>query len=95
MTQPTFQFQSKVEVSPAKGGWHYAHIPGAIMELLKPYKKSSFLKGTASVGKSSWQATIMAMGEGRYMLPLKSEIRSKESLKLDDKITIKFTLEIV
>ena len=58
-----------------KTGWSYVAIPQEISEKLKPgYKKSFRVKGKLDTHPIS-QLALIPMGQGEYILPLKSGLR--------------------
>lgn len=45
---------------------------------------------TATIGKTSWETSLLPMGNGTYFIALKKQIRKKEDVQLQDTISISF-----
>lgn len=93
-----FNARGKIWLYPGMGGWHFVTLPKNTREEIDFYF-SEFKRGWGSlpvlvkVGKTNWKTSIFPdKKEGSYILPLKKEVRVKESLKEGD--SINFTLEI-
>lgn len=65
----------KFEEKGEKTGWTYIEIPTDITEALLPGNKKSFrVKGT--LDKYSFkQVALLPMGDGKFIMPLKSDVR--------------------
>ncbi len=72
-TASILQFSDKGE----KTGWSYIDIPADIATQLKPGTKTSFLvKGTLDSVEING-ISLLPMGNGHFILPLKKELRTK------------------
>jgi len=47
---------------------------------------------TAVLGKTSWKTSVFPTKEGRYLLPVKAEVRKKEDVGQGDDVRIRITL---
>lgn len=83
-------FKAKIEKIESKGGWHYVLIPDEVrVELQKQAGKRGSIPVLVTVGKSSWPSTTMSMGNQRWFIAVKSEIRKTEKLKAGDGVEVK------
>jgi hypothetical protein len=93
-----FKMQAKVWLYPGMVGWHFLTLPKKQSQTIK--KAFSALKRgwgslpvTVTIGQTSWNTSIFPDTKtGRYLLPLKAEVRKKEKIGLGDRIT--FLIEI-
>ncbi|TAK65258.1 MAG: DUF1905 domain-containing protein [Bacteroidetes bacterium] len=93
-----YTLKSKVWLYPGVAGWHFITLPKKqSTEIRANFGKLK--KGWGSIpvqvtlGKTSWRTSIFPEKKsGAYLLPLKSEIRSKENISEGDTIT--YSIEI-
>lgn len=93
-----FQIDTHVWQYPGMSGWHFLTIPKkTALEIDKEF--SNLKRGWGSlpvnvkIGKTNWKTSIFPDKEsGGYMLPLKSEVRKKESLKEGTKVCLFFEI---
>lgn len=80
--------------------WHFVHIPKKDSEKIKKEfgqnaKGWGSLPVLITLGKTSWKTSIFPdKKSGTYLLPLKAEIRKKEGIFAEDKITFSLTIKI-
>lgn len=93
-----FKFSGKVQIYPVPAGWHFVALPRETSKDIN-FFFSHVKRGWGSLpvlvtlGKTSWKTSIFADTKmGTFLLPLKAEIRKKESIKEGDKI--KLSLDI-
>jgi hypothetical protein len=81
-----YQFSAVIWQYGAAGSWHFVSLP---MELAKEIRENlrwqeegwGRLKAVAKIGNSEWETAIwFDTKTGTYLLPLKAEIRRKETL---------------
>jgi hypothetical protein len=85
-----FSFTAKLEHIDKPGGWWLVKLPNETHEAIKPLMSHGSLKTEATIGKATWSTTIMPMGGGVWMLPIKADVRTAENLQLGDTINISF-----
>ena len=93
-----YKIKAKVWLYPGMAGWQFVTLPKKHSnEIAKVYK--SLKKGWGSlpvcvtVGGTKWNTSIFPDKKmGVYLLPLKAEVRQKESIKVGD--TLQLVLEI-
>jgi hypothetical protein len=81
-------FSGTIEHSDAPGGWWYVKLPPEVKRELQPLFTGGSAKVKATVGKTTWPVTIMPMGGGVWMMPLKAEVRVAESLQTGQEILV-------
>lgn len=92
-----YRVTSKVVQYPGMGGWYFVGVDKKTSEKIKASQKGKprvgwgSIRVTATIGKTSWKSSIFPDAKsGTYLLPLKAEIRKKESIGVSD--TVRFTL---
>jgi hypothetical protein len=71
---------------PAKGAWHFLTITGEAAEAIRTAAGGrsggwGSIRVTATVGTTSWQTSLFPNKQaGGYMLPLKADVRKRESV---------------
>lgn len=94
-----YYLTSKVVLYPGMAGWHFISVEKKTATLIKEKygkKRRGFgsIKVIVTIGNTTWNTSIFPdKSSGRYLLPLKAEVRKKESILNDD--TVKFSIQIV
>lgn len=72
--------------------WHYVGLPKEIQEKITANKKGTYgmIPIIATIGKTSWETSLLPMGNSTYFIALKKQIRKKEDVQFQDSITISF-----
>ncbi len=76
----------------AQGGWYFVTLPKEYSEEIRAnlqWQEEGWgrMKATAQIGEQKWQTTIWYDTKHQsYILPIKSEIRKKEKLELNQRI---------
>lgn len=89
-----FNFSSKLWQHQHKGGWYFISLPAEISsEIRNTFKHHEEgwgrLKVTAQINTLKWQTSIWFDTKHKvYLLPIKSEIRKKLNLKIDELISL-------
>ena len=78
------KFTSKLEKSPNKGGWTYAIWPDAGEAL----GTRGAVKVRGTIDGHEFAATVMPMGRGVQMLPVKASLRAAISKQAGDTVEI-------
>jgi hypothetical protein len=100
MRKSKYTFKSEVWVYPGMAAWRFVSLPKKESEKIKTdYAKSArgwgSLPVTATIGKTSWKTSIFPdKKSGTYLLPLKSEVRKKEGIYDQDKVTVHIKIRL-
>ena len=62
------------------------------MRISRPSSHGS-LRVQAQIGDTTWKTSVFPNGDGRYSLPLKREVRTREGLEAGD--TVSVTIELI
>ena len=87
-----YKTEGKVEIFPQKGGWVYIRIPLAITKRLLFRAERGLIPIKATVGQSSWNTSLLPMGDGTHFFALKAKIREKQGIKVGDYLSISFKI---
>lgn len=84
--------KGEVELFPQQGGWHYVRVPKSITEDLKDLADRGLIAITARVGKTSWQTSLLPMGDGTHFIALSAKVRKAQNISLGDSVEVAFRL---
>ena len=93
-----YKFKAKLWLYEAKAAWHFITVPSNIsleIKYLNEGRKSAWgsIRVLATIGKTQWKTSLFPDSRlGLYLLPVKSDVRKKEKVTLENKVTV--TLEI-
>ena len=91
MAKP-YTFTAEVCLFPQAGGWHYVAAPQEFTDVLKPLAVRCLVAVEATVGGSSWQTSLLPMGDGSQFLALPAKVRQKEQITIGDVIEVSFVV---
>ena len=83
MARP-YVFTAEVRLFPQAGGWYYVAAPQEFTDELKPLAERGLVAVEATVGGSSWQSSLLPMGDGSQFLALPAKVRQKEHIAIGD-----------
>lgn len=94
-TRMIYTFDSEVVPYPGMGGWHFVYLPKEIGQRIKKDRDGKprigwgSVPATATIRKTTWKSSIFPdKKSASYVLPLKAEIRKKESIKAHDTVHV-------
>ena len=91
MAKP-YTLTAEVCLFPQAGGWHYVVAPQEYTDELKPLAVRGLVAVEATVGSSSWQTSLLPMGDGSPFLALPAKVRQKEHIAIGDMIEVSFVV---
>lgn len=91
MAKP-YVFTAEVRLFPQAGGWYYVAVPQEYTDELKPLAERGLVAVKATVGSSSWQTSLLPMGDGSQFLALPAKVRQKEQIAIGDVIEVSFVV---
>ena len=89
-----YDFKSKPWQYGGAGSWTFISLPKRIAKEIRSHLKSEEegwgrLKATARIGKTTWKTAIWFDTKmNTYLLPLKAEVRKKESVETDKNLSV-------
>jgi hypothetical protein len=81
-----------VEIFDLVNPWIYVRVPLEITEETKYFADRGLVAITATVGKYSWNTSLMPMGDGTQFIPLPAKLRKSESIEVGDMVEVSFVL---
>lgn len=90
----TYSFTAAVWQHDGPSGWYFVSLPQdlstEIRELLRAEEEGwGRLKATALIGKIEWKTAIwFDSKKATYLLPLKSDVRKKENIALNQTVNV-------
>jgi hypothetical protein len=89
----TLTFEAEIWLTPGEGGWHFATLPHDVADEVRARRAASApfntVPVTVTIGSSSWNTSLFADRKSdSYLLPIKAEVRRRESLGAGDRTTI-------
>ena len=95
-----YKIDAKVWLYPTMAGWHFVTIPKDISEDIKQQfgdlkRGWGSLPVKATIGKTEWNTSIFPDKKLKgYLLPIKAEVRKKENISVDHKITLRLEIKV-
>ncbi|TBX70218.1 DUF1905 domain-containing protein [Flavobacterium silvisoli] len=89
-----YEFRAKTWQHSPPGGWCFVALPQTMSEEIRSMLKVQEegwgrLKAIALIGKTEWDTALwFDTKSGTYLLPLKSEIRKKESISAEEELMV-------
>ncbi len=93
-----YTFKAELWLYAGEAAWHFITIPVDISQEIKaitagPRRGFGSVRVTVTVGEYSWKTSIFPDAKtGCYLLPVKKEVRAKNTLLPGDVVAISFTL---
>jgi hypothetical protein len=85
-----YTFKAEVRLFPQDGGWYYVSVPQEYTDELKDLADRGLVAINVTVGSSSWDSSLLPMGDGSQFIPLSAAIRRKEKIELGMVVKVSF-----
>ena len=92
MTPREFKLRGNAELFPQKGGWFYVRVPARITNATKHLADRGLVAVSATVGDSSWNTSLLPMGDGSQFVALPAKVRKKERIAVGGRVTLTLRL---
>ena len=93
------QFIAPLWVYSGPTAWHFITLPQEDAEQIKFFVKTpngfGSVRVRAQIGESVWKTSIFPdRSSNSYLLPIKAEIRKRESLSEGDRVQVSLTIDL-
>ncbi len=92
MKKQHFLVTGKVKIFPVQNPWVYVSVPKKYTEMFKHMADRGLVAITATLGKKTWNTSLMPMGDKTQFIPLSANIRKAENIKIGDQVKFSFVL---
>lgn len=92
MKRHKFAARGEIELFPGKGGWHYVRVPKKITKETKDLADRGLVAITATLGGSTWETSLLPMGDGSHFIAINAKVREREGVGLGDNVRVTFEL---
>ena len=94
-----FSFTTDLWIYPGPSAWHFLSAPQEAAEKIRFFvgKGAGFgsARVKATIGDTIWQTSIFPDKErGTYLLPVKADVRKKESLSAGDNVAVSIKIDV-
>jgi predicted pyridoxine 5'-phosphate oxidase superfamily flavin-nucleotide-binding protein len=87
-----FPVKGKVEIFPQEGGWVFVRVPDQYTEMTRGHADRGLVAITAKSGTTTWNTSLMPMGDGTHFIALSAKVRRAENIRVGDTISLSFRL---
>ncbi len=92
MPKSNYDVTGKVNIFPMENPWVFISIPKKYTAQLRKKATRGLVPVTVTLGNTTWDTSLLPMGNGTQFIPLKKEVRKSEKITVGDNITLSFTL---
>ncbi len=90
MKKQGFPVEAIVQIFPMENPWIYVSVPRECTEIFAGFMDRGLLPITVTLGKSTWNTSLMPKGDGTHFIPLSATIRKAERVGVGDTIKLLF-----
>lgn len=83
------EFTGDVDLFPQEGGWHYVPAPESVSEAFAGGADRGVIAVTATVGGTTWDTSLLPLGDGSHFVALNAKVRRAEGLSIGETITVR------
>lgn len=84
----TYAVVGEVELFPQENGWHFVRVPPRITDELSHLADRGLIAVRATVGQTTWETSLLPMGDGTTFIPLNARVRRRNALVVGGTVTV-------
>lgn len=84
------EVSGELERLPGAGGWYVVRLPHGRPTVTASWGRRGFVPVTATVGSTSWETSLMPMGDGTHFLAVPAAVRRAEDLDEGDPVSARY-----
>jgi hypothetical protein len=89
----SYLFEAQLWADEGSGAWHFLTLPAELTEEIKSVRSANAARRVeARIGESRW-STALFPHDDAYVLPVKADVRRRETLAVGDRI--KASIEVL
>ena len=92
MSREQFSVSSEVTIFPVENPWVYVSVQENYTEMFRDVAERGLVAITVTLGNSTWNTSLMPMGDGTQFIPLNAKVRKAEDIEIGDHIELSFVL---
>lgn len=92
MQNKFFSVSGTVKIFPVVNPWIYVSVPKRHTELTKTRADRGLVPITVTLGKSTWDTSLLPKGDGTQFIALNAKVRENENIKVGNKIKLSYKL---
>lgn len=87
-----FPVTGVVEIFDVENPWIYVSLPEEYTEMTRPWAVRGLVPITATLGRSTWNTSLMPKGDGTLFVALNARVREAEGIEVGDRVRLSFKL---
>ena len=92
LLEQVLEVRGRVEIFNLPAAWHYVRIPTEQINLFSNQFGWGLVPISATLGLTTWQTSLLPMGDKTYFIALKASVRKKEGINVGDTIQLEYRL---
>ncbi len=84
--------RGRVEIFPVEKPWIYVRVPKKYTALTRGSADRGLVAVRVTLGASTWNTSLMPMGDGTLFIPLNARVRKAEGVAVGDRVELSFEL---
>ncbi len=90
--EPRFSVSGVVEIFQVEKPWVYVRVPKAHTRQTREFADRGLVPVTVTLGESSWDTSLMPMGDGTQFIPLSAKVRKAEGVAVGGRVRLHYIL---
>lgn len=92
MSRVQHKIEGIVDRFPGHGGWHFVRVSRKLTDGITEKGAWGYVRIVATVGKTTWETSLLPYGDGSYFIALNAKVRKTEHILLGETVTLMYVL---